>query len=438
VTPELHPQVKELVATGRITHNAATFSPELLADKILVIAATDDRDVNRTVYAAAQGRNIPVNVVDQPELCSVIFPAIIDRSPLLIAISSNGRAPVLVRKLREKLESLIPSGYSRLAEIAGQFRHELKKRLPSLRARRIFWESVFHGPTETRLLSAADKEGIDILRGHLQQNQTDLENPQGEVYLVGAGPGDPELMTFRALRLLQRADVVLYDRLVPHEILEMARRDTEKIYVGKRSEEHGKVQSEINELMLKYARAGKRVCRLKGGDPFIFGRGGEELEVLVAAGIPFQVVPGITAASGCAAYAGIPLTHRDHAHACILVTGHLKQDGELALDGRLEWSNLTRPNQTVVFYMGFKTLHLVSKQLIAAGLPPDTPAAIIENGTRAKQRVVTGTIASLPQQGETAGIDTPALIIVGHVVKLRDRLNWFQQQGMAAEENGTH
>jgi uroporphyrin-III C-methyltransferase/precorrin-2 dehydrogenase/sirohydrochlorin ferrochelatase len=425
--PELHLQVRRMVEERRIIHAANEFTPALLDHKILVVAATDDAAVNRSVYMEANARNILVNVVDQPELCSATFPAIVDRSPLLIAVGSNGSAPVLARKIRQKLESWIPAGYSRLAAIAGQFRGELKKHLPVQSARRLFWESVFGGAVEDKLLHASDSQGFDILQRHLQTNREDFAANKGEIYLVGAGPGDPDLMTFKALRLLQQADVVLYDHVIPDAILAMARRDAEKVYVGKRCKIHSTVQSEINALMLDYARAGKRVCRLKGGDPFIFGRGGEELETLVAAGIPFQVVPGITAASGCAAYAGIPLTHRDYAQALLFVTGHLKREGEYVLDG-LDWPALVRPNQTVVFYMGFKTLPLISRQLQEHGLPADTPAAIVEHGTRPEQRVVSGTIASLPQQAETANIDTPALIIVGQVVTLRNQLSWLQEK----------
>lgn len=426
VAPELHPRLRRLLEEKRIIHAANAFAPQLLDNKILVIAATDDAAVNRSVYEQADARNIPVNVVDQPELCSVTFPAIVDRSPLLIAVGSNGSAPVLARKVRHRLESWIPAGYGKLAAVAGQFRKELKKHLPSMNARRLFWESVFGGSLENKLLNAADNRGLDILRGHLEETKNGLANVKGEVYLVGAGPGDPDLMTFKALHLLQQADVVLYDHVIPEAILAMARRDAEKIYVGKRCKIHSTVQSEINTMMLAHARAGKRVCRLKGGDPFIFGRGGEELETLVEAGIPFQVVPGITAASGCAAYAGIPLTHRDHAQALLFVTGHLKREGEFVLDG-LDWPALVRPNQTVVFYMGFKTLPLISRQLQTHGMPTDMPAAIVENGTRPEQRVVSGTITTLPQQAEEAGIDTPALVIVGQVVKLRNQLDWLRQ-----------
>jgi uroporphyrin-III C-methyltransferase/precorrin-2 dehydrogenase/sirohydrochlorin ferrochelatase len=422
VATKLHPQLQQLLTHNKITHLGATFKPEWLDGVCLVIAATDDADENRRVFEHANNRNIPVNVVDQPELCTVTFPAIIDRSPLLIAVSSNGRAPVLARMLREKLESWIPAGYARLAEVAGQFRHELKKHLPSIQSRRTFWESVFGGAVHRTLMNTSVAGGIDMLRQHLQRHADELSKLQGEVYLVGAGPGDPDLMTFKALRLMQIADVILYDSLIPESILSLARRDADKIFVGKRAQSHSKVQSEINALMLEHARAGKRVCRLKGGDPFMFGRGGEELETLVAAGIPFQVVPGITAAAGCAAYAGIPLTHRDYSQAVIFVTGHLKRDGELQLNG-VDWPNLVRPNQTVVFYMGFKTLALISTELQRHGLPSDTPAAIVEHGTCPDQRVVIGSIATLPQQATAENISTPALIIVGHVVKLRAKLN---------------
>ncbi len=422
--PTLSTSVEALSRNSNIVHHPGSFAPDLLTGKCLVVAATNDPQVNQQVYEHATHLNIPVNVVDQPDLCTFIFPSIVDRSPIVIATSSDGQAPVLARMIREKIEGLIPAGYGKLARIAGKFRAELKKRIPSVTARRYFWENIFNGSGADRVLNASESDGIEILRQHLNQAESSLQKPEGEVYIVGAGPGNPDLLTFRALKLMQQADVVLYDRLVSDRILDLIRRDAEKIYVGKTKNHHVKPQAEINRLLLTLARDGKRVCRLKGGDPFIFGRGGEELEELAAAGINFQVVPGITAATGCAAYAGIPLTHRDYAQSCLFVTGHLK-DGKLALAGDIDWKSLTRANQTVVFYMGLKSLPSISKLLRLHGMPADRPAAIIENGTETKQRVLTGTIGTLPELAESWKIDAPALIIIGEVVKLRTELAWF-------------
>jgi uroporphyrin-III C-methyltransferase/precorrin-2 dehydrogenase/sirohydrochlorin ferrochelatase len=418
VSPALCPTLLELREAGRIDHRAALFAPADLEGCVLAVAATDDSTVNRQVSELCRARALPVNVVDQPELCSFIMPAIIDRSPVLIAVSTGGAAPVLARLLRGRLESLIPVTYGRLAALAAGFRDRVKQRIPAAQ-RRAFWEKVLQGPIAELVLSGREGAACKALETTLEKG-VELQTV-GEVYLVGAGPGDPDLLTFRALRLMQQADVVLYDRLVAPAILELARRDAERIYVGKARNRHTLHQEETNELLARLAQQGKRVLRLKGGDPFIFGRGGEEIQTLARAGIPFQVVPGITAASGCAAYAGIPLTHRDYAQSCVFATGNLK-DGSIDLN----WESLVQPHQTVVFYMGLHGIDSICARLIEHGLPPDFPAALIEQGTTPRQRVHIATLATLPAQVRAAEVHAPTLIIVGEVVKLHQELAWFE------------
>ncbi|MBS0586489.1 MAG: uroporphyrinogen-III C-methyltransferase [Proteobacteria bacterium] len=419
VSPELNSTLNECHAKGKIKYHEGIFQPGLLQNITLVIAATDDYDTNRQVSAAAQQRQIPVNVVDNPNLCTFIMPSIVDRSPLLIAISSGGQSPVLARLLRAQLETMIPAAYGRLAAMAGKFRERAKQHFTHQEKRRIFWEKTLQGRFSEMVLAGKDEAAQDYLLQSLQQEKD--EPPQGEVYLVGAGPGNPDLLTFRAMRLMQQADVVVYDRLVSPAILDMVRRDAERIYAGKERNRHTLQQESINQLLVRLAQEGKRVLRLKGGDPFIFGRGGEEIETLAAHHIPFQVVPGITAASGVAAYAGIPLTHRDYAQSCIFVTGHLKNN---SID--LDWAHLARPNQTIVIYMGLLGLTELCRQLIAHGLPDSTPAAIIQQGTTQKQKIVTGTLQTLPDLAEAAHLTPPTLIIVGEVVKLHQNLAWFE------------
>lgn len=418
VAPELCPTLKRQSDNGEIRHVQSRFAPAHLDEAIIVIAATDDREINKQVSAVAKSHRLPVNVVDDPDYCSFIMPSIIDRSPVLIAISTGGSSPVLARLLRARLETLIPGAYGRLATLAEKFRVKVKEHFAESSQRRIFWEGVFQGPIAEMVFAGRDEQASVALSKAIAGSSD--TPPQGEVYLVGGGPGNPDLLTFRALRLMQQADVVVYDNLVTPPVLEMTRRDADRIFVGKQRANHAMRQEEINELLVKLAKEGKRVLRLKGGDPFIFGRGGEEIETLTANRIPFQVVPGITAASGVSSYAGIPLTHRNYAQACVFVTGHLK-DGTMNLD----WDMLARPNQTVVIYMGLLGLPVLCKQLVAHGLPPDTPAAIVQQGTTPSQKVVTGTLNTLPQLATDAQLKPPTLIIVGKVVSLQAKLAWF-------------
>ena len=398
-----------------VTHVGFRFEPWRIQGCRLVIAATDDAALNRAVASAADSANIPVNVVDDPAPSSFITPSIVDRDPVLVAISTGGAAPVLARRLREKLESLIPETTGRLARFM-QVQRERIKALPQGLRRKV-WEKFLDGAGAEAAMrgdeEAAASEVLNLIAGRA---------PQGEVYLVGAGPGDPDLLTFRALRLMQQADVVLHDRLVSAQILERVRRDAERIFVGKGPKQHEYSQEEINALLVKLAQEGKRVLRLKGGDPFIFGRGGEEIETLAQHGVAFQVVPGITAANGCAAYAGIPLTHRDYAQSCVFVTGHAQKDGTLGLN----WDQLARRGQTVVIYMGLGSLPQLCAQLMQHGLPANWPAALIEEGTSPQQRVVTGTLGDLPAKVVQASVRGASLVIVGEVVKLRERLNWYR------------
>jgi uroporphyrin-III C-methyltransferase/precorrin-2 dehydrogenase/sirohydrochlorin ferrochelatase len=391
-----------------------------LNNKQMVFVATDNSDINKQIHDQARAQKILVNVVDNTPLCQFITPSIVDRSPIIIAMSSGGVAPVLLRYLRQKLESVIPQKVSLLGKFSEKFRETVKKRFKSVTERRYFWEDVLDGDIAENILQGNEQVAEQQFLEKL--NAPDASKTVGEVYLVGAGPGDPDLLTFRALRLMQKADVVVYDRLVSPEILELVRRDAEKIYVGKAKSKHTVPQDEINELLAKEALAGNRVVRLKGGDPFIFGRGGEELETLVEQGISFQVVPGITAASGAASYAGIPLTHRDHAKSVVFATGHL-QDNSI----NLNCQGLAQPDQTIVFYMGLTGLPIICEQLVKHGLPPNTPIAMVQSATTSKQKVVTGTLEDIQKKAKEAKIKPPALIIVGSVVSLQDKLHWFGQ-----------
>ena len=420
VAPAIEEELQALLASSGGNWDSAQYSASALAGAVLVVAATPLRQVNQQVYLDATAQRLPVNVVDAPDLCSFIFPAIVERTPLTIAISSGGASPVLVRQLRRKIEAMVPAACGRLAIFAGRLRGAVKQALPAAGARRLFWEQSVDGTVGELVLAGKEAQAEALLRQQLRDSDT---LHRGEVYLVGAGPGDPDLMTFKALRLLQSADVVLYDRLVAPAILEMARRDAERIYVGKARAEHAVPQGDINQLLLTLARQGKRVVRLKGGDPFIFGRGGEEIELLAANGIPFQVIPGITAASAAACYGGIPLTHRDYASSVRFVAGHLK-DGTLAHN----WGSFQSESETLVFYMGLAGLPIICEQLQRHGRGGDTPVALVERATTPEQRVLTGTLATMAQIVQGAQPRAPTLIIVGNVVRLHARLAWFGER----------
>ena len=418
VAPELCPSLSDWHADGKIEYSARPYQEGDLEDAVLVIGATNDLQANRQIAAAARARKIPVNVVDNPSDGSFIMPSIIDRSPVVAAVSTGGASPVLARLIRTRPESLIPAGYGRLAELADRFRDKVKHTFSEPADRRRFWDCILQGGVAERVFSGHMKEAELIMQKELEK--TSSLSGMGEVYLVGAGPGDPDLLTFRALRLMQQADVVVYDRLVAKPILDMTRRDARRLYVGKERDNHAMRQEEINQTLADLAKQGHRVLRLKGGDPFIFGRGGEEIDTLAEQGVPFQVVPGVTAAAGCASYAGIPLTHRDYAQSVTFVTGHLKDNSM-----NLNWPQLAQPAQTVVFYMGLKGLPVISRELQAHGMPADTPAALVQQGTTHRQRVFTGTVANLPEIAEREQPKAPTLIIVGDVVQLQEKLSWF-------------
>jgi len=420
VSPELTDALRLQSDEGKIRHIASSFMPEHLTGMVLAVAATDDEAVNRQVAVSAQAQNIPVNVVDRPQLCTFVFPSVIDRSPIVVAISSEGASPVLARHLRAKLETIIPASYGRLADLARKFRERVKDRIGSLNERRRFWEKVIEGPIAEYVFTGREKQAEAALD---QAINNATGSGAGEVYLVGGGPGDPDLLTFRALRLMQQADVVVYDRLVSSEVLDLVRRDAEKYYVGKERDNHAVPQERINELLVRLAQEGKRVLRLKGGDPFIFGRGGEEIETLAEKKIPFQVVPGITAAAGCASYAGIPLTHRDYSQSVVFVTGHLR-DGTV----NLNWKALAQPNQTVVFYMGLHGVPEICKGLVGNGMPASTPVALVQQGTTSRQRVFISSLEGLPDLVRKETIKAPTLIIVGEVVRLHGKLSWFNPE----------
>ena len=408
------PQFHVWAEAGMLTLAEGEFDAALLDTCWLAIAATDDDTVNASVSAEAEQRRIFCNVVDAPKQASFIMPSIIDRSPLMVAVSSGGTSPVLARLLREKLEAMLPQHLGQVAQFAGQLRSRVKKQFATISERRRFWEKLFVNDRLAQSLANQDQKAVSDTTERLLREP--LDN-RGEVVLVGAGPGDAGLLTLKGLQQIQQADIVVYDRLVSDDIMNLVRRDADRVFVGKRAGYHCVPQEEINQILLREAQKGKRVVRLKGGDPFIFGRGGEELETLCNAGIPFSVVPGITAASGCSAYAGIPLTHRDYAQSVRLVTGHLKTGTEL------DWHNLAAEKQTLVFYMGLNQAATIQAKLLEHGMPQEMPVALVENGTAVKQRVVSGELAQLSELAQH--VSSPALIIVGRVVALREKLNWF-------------
>lgn len=422
VSPELCQDLTIRKDEGEITHIDRVFEDADLETCKIIIAATNNESVNSHVSQLAKSKGIPVNVVDAPDLCSFIVPSIIDRNPVQIAISTGGASPVLARLLRSRLETFIPAAYGRLATLVEAYREKVKAKFSNTDEIRTFWEHILEGSVADNLIAGKDKIARDLLETAVENAEAPAE--RGEVYLVGAGPGDPDLLTFRALRLMQQADVVVYDRLVSPGIMDLVRRDAECIYAGKERNKHTLPQESINALLVRLAQEGKKVLRLKGGDPFIFGRGGEEIETLTEENISFQVVPGITAAAGCSSYAGIPLTHRDYVQSCMFVTGHLK-NGTI----NLNWKAIAQPNQTIVFYMGLQGVEELCKQLVKHGLPITTPAALVEKGTMQDQKVYIGNLKTLHEVVKKNNVKAPTLIIVGEVVSLHDKLNWFVPEG---------
>lgn len=420
VAERISEQLQTLCAEHGGRAEIGSFEPGLLNGAVLVVAATDDLALNKQISQHAVQLNIPVNVVDQPELCSFIMPSIVDRSPVVIAISSGGTSPILTRKLKELNEIMVPERVDKLAALLGSYRERVKSKITELPRRIRFWEKLLDSEVPELVYSGDDSAAATLLERQL--NAADDLVMSGEVYLVGAGPGDPDLLTLRALRLMHKADVVLYDRLVSPEIMLKLRPDAQKIHVGKQQANHSVEQETINHMLVRLAQEGKKVLRLKGGDPFIFGRGGEELETLAAAGIPFQIVPGITAASGCASYAGIPLTHRDHSQSVRFLTGHTKEGAVL-----LDWEILAKEQQTLVFYMGLSGLSTICSELISHGMQDSTPIALIQQGTTLTQKVLIGNLASMPELARNSKIKAPTIIIIGNVVKLHASLAWFNR-----------
>lgn len=422
IAPEIKTEMLHHLSHGKIVWQMDVFSAELLTHMTkpkYVISATDDQAVNMAVYQYCQEHAIPVNVADQTEYCDFILPAIIDRAPMTIAISTGGRSPVLARVMKARLESMIPAGFGRLTDLVGRYRNKVKKAIKDIDGRKAFWEKLL----DSSFIDKTVQGKLEQAEQHLEAEIKAVEQhgqslPAGEVYLIGAGPGDPDLMTFKGLRLLQQADVILYDRLVAPEIIEMARREAERIYVGKKDKWHKVEQLDISQMMVDLAKQGKRVARLKGGDPYIFGRGAEEAEVLVKNKVSFEVVPGITAAAGCSAYAGFPLTHREYSQSVSLVTGHQQAGAE-----GVDYARLAQSGDTMVFYMGIKNSPKIQAGLIEQGMAADTPAAIIEKGTTSEQNVTITTLGELSQTIATHQIKPPALLVVGEVIKMRERLS---------------
>ena len=466
LAPTIMAEIQALLSDSKHQLIYENYHKTYMTGARVIIAATDDETLNHQIHADATEINIPVNVVDTPPLCDFIFPAIVDRNPIVIGISSNGKAPVLARLLRARLETLIPQGYGKLAKLAGDFRTEVKSKIPTLTGRRQFWERAFEGQVSELMFAGNETQAAAQLKADLDEtaakidrtSNADTQIPQtaisvtdskdqpqqhpehsaasseqtpiGEVYIVGAGPGDPELLTFKALRLMQQADIVYYDALVSPQVLDLCRRDADKVFVGKKRSNHAVAQLGINELLVNSAKEGRRVVRLKGGDPFIFGRGGEEIESLRAHGVPYQVVPGITAANAAASYAGIPLTHRDHSQSVRFVTGFLKAGAPNS-----NFKSFLNTDETVVFYMGLHSLARLTEGLIEAGRNADTPIAIISNASMPNQQVLTGTLATIVAQQEKAQLPTPALLIMGDVVALHHDLAWYNLQNQQHNQN---
>ncbi len=414
-------EIERLAAKGEVEIRRRGFVEGDLRDRVLAIGAAGDDDLDLRLCEAAKRRGVPVNIVDRPALSSFTVPAMVDRDPVLVAISSAGTAPVLARKLRARIEALLPARLGRLARLAESFRGAVKALHDGGTARRRFWEEFFDGSIADDVLAGRESKAREKTLA-LVNRRSPRRRVDGTVAIVGAGPGDPDLLTLRAANLLQDAEVIVYDNLVGAEILDRARRDAQRIYAGKSRGAHAKSQDEINALLRDLAQARKRVVRLKGGDPFIFGRGGEEVEYLRGHGIAVQVVPGITAAVACGASAGIPLTHRDHAAAVTFVTGHGK-DGEPDLD----WAALARSRHSLVVYMGVATAPRTAQRLIEHGLDAATPVAVVENGTRADERILSGTLGGLPALMEEQAVTGPAIIVIGEVARHAEAAREFTQ-----------
>ena len=472
VAPDICAELQALLDNDKHELIYENYNKSYMKGARIIIAGTDDEALNHQVYADATAINIPVNDDDTPPLSDFIFPAIVDRNPIVIGISSNGKAPVLARLLRARLETLIPQGYGKLAKLAGEFRGEVKAKIPTLTGRRQFWERAFEGQVSELMFAGNETQAAEQLQKDLDNTAAQIANntankdapthqhanaqeasltapvladesntnhtadklvtPVGEVYIVGAGPGDPELLTFKALRLMQQADIVFYDALVSPQVLDLCRRDADKVFVGKKRSNHAVAQLGINELLVNEAKKGRRVVRLKGGDPFIFGRGGEEIESLRAHNIPYQVVPGITAANAAASYAGIPLTHRDHSQSVRFVTGFLKAGAP-----NNNFSSFLNTDETVVFYMGLHSLARLTEGLIEAGRSSNTPIAIVSNASMPNQQVLTGTLATITKLQEQNQLPTPALLIMGDVVALHDDLAWYNLHTKQHDQNDT-
>jgi uroporphyrin-III C-methyltransferase/precorrin-2 dehydrogenase/sirohydrochlorin ferrochelatase len=426
VAPELAPQLRERAARGALSIEVREFEPGDLEGARLVIVATSRRALNRWIATLSEARAIPVNVVDDKDASRFIVPAIVDRDPVIVAISTGGTSPVLARRLRERLEAFIPKRFGDFATWLKSLRQTSMDQLRDTTERRRFFETLVDGPAAKRFIDG-DARGASRIAQQLLAATANAPRAAGEVALVGAGPGDPELLTLKALRAIQDADVIFHDRLVSSAILDMARRDASLVCVGKSAGGDSTAQQEINDLLIRHANEGKRVVRLKGGDPFIFGRGGEELEALARAGINFSVIPGITAALGIAAYAGIPLTHRDHAHSVSFVTGHADASGK-----EPNWQALASPGATAVFYMGLGRLDHIVHALLAAGATAGRPAALVSHGTLPHQRVITATLGTLAAAAARAGLESPTLLVVGDVVALQPALAWFSAASAAS------
>ena len=420
VAPEICAAMRELGLQSSCVIEQRLFDDDDIKGASIIVSATNQRRINHRVANLAKAQGIWVNIADEADEANLLFPSLVDRNPIQIAISAGGTSPSLSRLLRSYLEGFIPIAYSELAELLERYRTRVKEKYQTLEQRRTFWDGVLRGRVADAVFAGRYQEAEAGLLALLNDEQG-VEARVGEIYLVGAGPGDPDLLTIKALRLMQQADVVVYDRLVSDSIHRLLRPGIEKIYAGKQPSQHAMSQEEINQLLVKLAKQGKKVLRLKGGDPFVFGRGGEEIETLLEEGVPFQIVPGITAALGCAAYSGIPLTHRDYAQSCIFVTGHRK-DGTV----NLNWNLLTQPNQTLIFYMGLLGLEHICASLIEHNMPPDTPIALIMHGTLADQKVIVSDLSNIATEVQNEEIKPPTLLIVGKVVELYNKLQWYR------------